>query len=101
MSKQTVFILKDETFNMDFGQVIFNGKFVFRLNENIPKNLWKKVGFIPLEGKKQEVVSKDLFFYLNSRLPIALRNESSRKKIKYIEENGLRVASDSFVLLPT
>lgn len=96
MSKPVTFILKDDT--TDYGEVIFNGKFVFKLNENIPTKLWKEIGFIPLEDNKKVVESKELFYYLNSRLPIELRNTHPQEKIKYIKDNGLRVASDSFVL---
>lgn len=100
MSKPVTFILKNEALNMEFGRVVFNGKFIFELNENVSPEIWREIGFIPLEENKKAVESKDLFFYLNSRLPISLREKPAKQKIEYIKGNGLRVASDSFVLTP-
>ena len=100
MSKPVTFILKNEALDMSFGKIVFNGKFVFELDDRIPVKVWKQVGFIPLEDDKKVVESDDLFFYLNSRLPINLREKSPQKKLEYIKDSGLRVASDSFVLTP-
>jgi len=100
MSKEVTFTLKNEALNTNFGKVIFNGKFVFVLDENISPQIWKEVGFIPLDNDNKRVESEDLFYYLNSRLPINLRKKSAKDKLKYIRESGLRVASDSFVLNP-
>lgn len=100
MTKPTTFTLRDETINTDLGTITFNGKFVFELDEDIPELYWNAIGFIPLEPGEHRVESKDLFYYLNSRLPISLRDETSEKKLEYIKESGLRVASDSLVLLP-
>lgn len=83
---------------MNFGTISFNGKFVFTLDEKISVQQWKEIGFIPLPEGSRKVESDDLFYYLNSRLPIALRKESAEKKLAYIKESGLKVASDSFVL---
>ena len=98
MGKLTTFNLKNESLNMSFGTVSFNGKFVFTLDESISPQQWKEIGFIPLQDDSRKIESDDLFYYLNSRLPIGLRKESSDKKLEYIKETGLKVASDSFVL---
>lgn len=100
MRKEVTFILKNEALNTNFGKVIFNGKFVFVLDESISIKAWKDVGFIPISSTSKRVESDDLFYYLNSRLPISLRKKPSKDKLAYIKDNGLRVASDSFVLLP-
>ncbi len=100
MTKPTTFILRNEAIEKDLGTITFNGKFVFKLDDEIPESYWNAIGFIPLEKGEHKVESKDLFYYLNSRLPIGLRAETASKKIDYIRESGLRVASDSLVLLP-
>ncbi len=101
MGKPVTFILKNEALNKNFGTVTFNGKFIFVLDSNITPEQWRKVGFIPLSDNQREVVSDDLFYYLNSRLPIDLRKKPTEEKLGYIKRSGLRVASDSFVLTPT
>jgi len=100
MGKNATFILRNEALGKDFGTVTFNGKFVFELNEDISPEKWQKIGFIPLEGNKKKIESDDLFYYLNSRLPMHLRDKEPDKKVDYIKESGLKVASDSFVLQP-
>ena len=99
MSKPVTFILRNESLKKDFGKITFNGKFIFTLGEDIPLTLWKEIGFIPLNDNQTSVESEDLFYYLNSRLPINLRDKANSEKLGYIKENGLRVASDSFVLV--
>jgi hypothetical protein len=98
MGKPVTFNLVNESLGMIFGTVSFNGKFVFVLDDNISLQQWKEIGFIPLLEDIRKVESDDLFYYLNSRLPIDLRKESPQKKLEYIKNTGLRVASDSFVL---
>lgn len=83
-----------------FGVVSFNGKFTFELDKSIEPEVWQKIGIIPMKEGSRRTEMKDLFYYLNSRLPQNLRNESSEKKLKYIKDTGLRVASDSFILQP-
>lgn len=100
MTKPTTFILKNESVDKELGTITFNGKFVFMLDPNISLEYWNKVGFIPLGPEKKEAESNDLFFYLNSRLPINLRNKTTKEKLDYIKTSGLRVASDSLVLIP-
>jgi outer membrane lipoprotein-sorting protein len=100
MTKPTTFRLTNEALKQDLGTIIFNGKFVFSLDSNISHAYWNQVGFIPLATGETRIESDDLFYYLNSRLPIALRKESSKAKLNYIKKSGLRVASDSLVLLP-
>jgi hypothetical protein len=100
MGKPVSFKLRNEALNMDFGTVTFNGKFVFILDKNIPNKVWNEIGFIPLDNNKTETESDDLFYYLNARLPMDLRKEKPETKLDYIRKNGLRVASDSFVLTP-
>jgi hypothetical protein len=78
------------------GTLSFNGKFIFELNANVDINQWDKFGIIPVDKETRKMESEDLFLYINSRLPINLRNASKEDKIKYIVENGLRVASDEF-----
>jgi len=80
----------------EFGAMSFNGSFIFELNENIDLKEWGKFGIIPIDGKTRKCESADLFTYINSRLPIHLRNADKEEKIKYIEESGLKVASDNF-----
>jgi hypothetical protein len=70
------------------------------LDKNITTELWNRVGFIPLENNKNKVESNDLFVYLNTRLPINLRDKTAEEKLDYISKTGLRVASDSFRLVP-
>jgi hypothetical protein len=100
MSTVTKFKLENEALDVDFGTIVFNGKFVFTLSDEISPAQWKEIGFIPIPDGKKQIESSDLFYYLNSRLPINLRNESNEEKLAYIKQNGLRVASDSFVLKP-
>jgi hypothetical protein len=98
MGRPVTFNLKSELLEVSFGTITFNGKFVFTLDEKISPKQWREIGFIPLEDDLRRVESDDLFYYLNSRLPIDLRKESPAKKLEYIRETGLRVASDSFAL---
>jgi hypothetical protein len=100
MSKPITFTLQNESLKAEFGTVTFNGKFVFELSDTISPNVWSKIGFIPLEEGSNKTESTDLFFYLNSRLPIELRDKPAKEKLAYIKDQGLRVASDSFVLKP-
>jgi len=100
MGKPITFRLKNESLNQELGTIVFNGKFVFHLNDNISHEYWNKVGFIHLEEGKNTAESDDLFYYLNSRLPITMRKESTQTKLHYIKDSGLRVASDSLVLEP-
>jgi hypothetical protein len=100
MAKPVTFQLKNEALDQELGTITFNGKFVFELNSNISHDYWDRVGFIPLSPDQTRVESEDLFYYLNSRLPIYLRKESSESKLDYIKKSGLRVASDSLVLIP-
>jgi hypothetical protein len=99
MATPITFKLKNEALNQDLGTIVFNGKFVFELNNNITHEYWNQVGFIQLTPKQSRVESDDLFYYLNSRLPIYLRKESAKSKLEYIKESGLRVASDSLALI--
>jgi hypothetical protein len=98
MGKLITFNLKNEALDMNFGTISFNGKFVFTLDDKISSQQWKEIGFIPLPENSRRVENEDLFYYLNSRLPIALRKESAEKKLEYIKKTGLKVASDSFML---
>ena len=94
----TRFLLIHGDTNETFGRISFNGKFVFELNEDIDVAYWNKIGFIKLDDQAHRVESDDLFAHLNARLPITLRNESNQRKLQYIKDTGLRVASDSFYL---
>lgn len=94
----TNFVLKHGDSKETYGKVIFNGKFIFELNDNIKIDDWNKIGFIKLPAEGYKIVSADLFEHLNSRLPITLRNGTNEAKIEYIKKTGLRVASDSFYL---
>jgi hypothetical protein len=100
MGKPITFKLKNESSDRELGTVIFNGKFVFILDPSITTDEWSRIGFIPLDPKQKKAESEDLFYYLNSRLPIELRKQSVSSKLKYIKNQGLRVASDSFALVP-
>lgn len=100
MGKPITFKLKNEALNRELGTITFNGNFVFVLSPDVSPDEWSRTGFIPLDPDETQAVSADLFYYLNSRLPIELRKESTATKLEYIQEQGLRVASDSFVLVP-
>lgn len=100
MSKPITFKLKNEALGQELGTITFNGKFIFHLNENIRHEYWDQIGFIPLRSGQNTIESDELFYYLNSRLPINLRKQSAKPKLDYIKKSGLRVASDSFVLVP-
>ena len=100
MSQEETFNLKNEAMNIDFGKIIFNGKFAFVLNDSISPEVWNNIGFIPISDNERRVESEDLFYYLNSRLPIDLRKKPAKDKLEYIKTSGLRVASDSFSLIP-
>lgn len=91
------FQLLNEGSNTTYGTMSFNGKFVFTLDPNVDLDTWNRIGFIPVDDSRI-LESDDLFRHLNSRLPITLRSKSNDEKIDYIEENGLRVASDNFYL---
>ncbi|HTE58467.1 MAG TPA: hypothetical protein VK694_07010 [Verrucomicrobiae bacterium] len=90
------FRLKNKLTNEEYGDMYFNGKFIFCLDEKIDLDLWNRIGLIPVDDNREQE-SLDLFFYINSRLPIELRGASKSKKIDYIKENGLEVASDNFI----
>ena len=77
----------------------FNGTFVFDLNDEIDLDDWNRAGFVRLAASRH-VESDDLFWYLNSRLPIRLRDKSNKEKLDYIKRSGLKVASDNFELVP-
>lgn len=100
MTKPTTFILRNEAAHQELGTITFNGKFVFTLDPKISLDSWNKIGFIPLSSEKKKAESGDLFFYLNSRLPINLRDKTTKEKLDYIKTSGLRVASDSLALIP-
>jgi len=78
------------------GALSFNGNFVFELFSDVNIKQWERFGIIPVDSKTRKQESDDLFLYINSRLPIQLRDASKEEKLKYIEETGLRVASDNF-----
>lgn len=97
--KVVTYILVNDDLRREFGKVSFNGKFAFELNPDIDPDTWSKIGIIPLpKGENRIEVTDDLFYYLNSRLPQNLRKSSTQEKLKYIDETGLRVASDGFRL---
>lgn len=83
-----------------FGTMSFNGKFVFELEKDISYDLWKKVGIIQVNPKTRKIESKNLFSYINARLPIMLRKESVKAKMDYIEKSQLKVPSDRFTFVP-
>lgn len=91
-------LINDELKPGEFGIVSFNGKFTFDLAEDIDIDVWQRVGIIPLENGSKHVEVQDLFYFLNSRLPQRLRKASVPEKLNYIQETGLRVASDNFRL---
>ncbi|MDP2691005.1 MAG: hypothetical protein Q8O95_01205 [bacterium] len=83
-----------------FGTMTFNGKFIFELEKNVSFERWEQVGIIPVDRKTLKFESNDLYFYLNSRLPLHLRKASKDQKLAYIEKSGLKVPSDNFQLIP-
>ena len=100
MDQPITFKLRNEALGQELGTITFNGKFIFHLNESIPHEYWNKTGFIPLRSNQNTVESDELFYYLNSRLPINLRKDTAQSKLDYIKKSGLRVASDSLALVP-
>lgn len=101
MSKKITFKLIDTSLNKEIGEVTFTGDSVsFKLDKAIERAQWDKIGFIPLPEGRRTATGKSISYFLNSRLPLKLRNASSELKISYIEKFGLKVASDSFTLMP-
>ena len=98
MGELVKYRLQNESLNKDLGTVMFNGKFVFELDRSLTPEQWNAIGFIPLENDQYSLQSEDLFAYLSSRLPINIRDKSNKEILRYIDDTGLRVASDSFVL---
>lgn len=97
--KPIVYSLINKSLNKRFGKVSFNGKFVFMLDSSIDSDTWNRVGIIPLnKGDRSATITGDQFYYLSSRLPQNLRNSPIEEKLKYVDETGLAVASDSFIL---
>jgi hypothetical protein len=90
------FKLKNNLTNEYFGEMSFNGKFIFKLDPNVNFATWDRTGLLPVNENTRELESDDLFFYINSRLPIELRNSDKEKKLEYIRESGLKVASDNY-----
>lgn len=100
--KKVVYRLVNDDLKTYFGEVSFNGKFTFELDSRIDFNTWNQIGIIPLKEDSRKVeISNDLFYYLNSRLPKRLRKSTALEKLRYIDETGLRVASDGFRLEPS
>lgn len=87
---------KPDSAVIKMGDLYFNGKFVFRLGDAISYEVWQKIGIIPVNPETREFESSDLFAYINSRLPIELRQASKEEKLKYIKNSGLKVPSDGF-----
>lgn len=91
--------LINKALNKNFGTISFNGKFIFELDDSIDEATWNNIGIIPLDpGTRKLEIEGDQFYYLNSRLPQNLRSESTEKKLNFIDDTGLSVASDSFIL---
>lgn len=91
------FRLKNKLTNEYFGEMSFNGKFVFKLDPEIDFSSWDRTGLLPVDESTRSLESEDLFFYVNSRLPIELRNAEKSIKLDYIKESGLEVASDNYI----
>jgi len=98
--KKFALIYQREGKDKIFGYLYFNKKFIFELSEDVPYDLWERFGIIPVDEKTRKFVSDDLFYYINARLPIKLRNASKEEKLDYINESGLRVPSDNFYFSP-
>ena len=88
MSKPVTFILKNEALNMSFGKIVFNGKFVFELDDTIPTSVWKEVGFIPLEDNKKGV----------SGQPAQIEKIRSYKEKKKKKQRALAISNELDVL---
>jgi hypothetical protein len=94
----TNFVLIHDNTQQIYGRVSFNGKFTFELDNSVDPEYWNRIGFIKLPADVRNIESLDLFAHLNARLPITLREATNEAKLRYIRENGLRVASDNFYL---
>lgn len=101
MSHKIAFKLVDISLNQELGVVTFtDGGVYFRLNKSINQDQWNRIGFIPLSNTRRSTKGQSIYYFLNSRLPLRLRDAPQPKKIDYIKKFGLKVASDSFALLP-
>jgi hypothetical protein len=90
------FRLKNKNTDEEYADMYFNGKFLFVLDDNIDLEFWNRIGLILVDDSRKKE-SSDLFSYVNSRLPIELRNADKEAKLEHIKKYGLEVASDSFV----
>ena len=79
------------------GTMSFNGKFIFELDKEFDVDSWNRHGIIPVDPVTRTIESNDLFAYINTRLPIDLREAQKEEKIEYINKSGLRTPSDKFV----
>lgn len=97
--KKHIFEVVDTSLNIVFGEFIFEKtKLSFRLKPEISPELWNRVGFFPLSSDRRSTFGQSIVYVINSRLPLKLRNAPLEEKIQYITMNGLKVASDSFIL---
>lgn len=101
MSGKITFKLVDTSLNQELGEVTFkDGDVYFRLDKSVQQDQWNRIGFIPLSNARRSTNGQSIYYFLNSRLPLKLRDAPQPKKIDYIKKFGLKVASDSFTLLP-
>lgn len=100
MGKRTTFKLVDTSLgNAVLGEVTFYGdKILFKLDQSIHPDQWKKVGVIPYYEEKRASKENSIQYFITSRLPLRLRKASAKQQFEYISSNGLRVASDPYAL---
>jgi len=99
--KKYTFEVIDTSLNKEYGEIIFEkNKISFKLKQSVDPELWNKVGFIPLSNDRRSTFGEFINYAIDSRLPLKLRASSVDEKISYIKSNGLKVASDSYNLVP-
>ena len=97
--KKYIFEVLDTSLDIVFGEIIFEkNKLSFKLKPEISPQLWNRVGFFPLSNDRRSTYGESIVYVINSRLPLNLRKARIEEKISYIANNGLKVASDSFIL---
>lgn len=99
MTNKITFKLVDTNLNQVLGEIIFEDeKVFFKLSKNIRQEQWNRIGFIPLKNTRRSTKGQSIYYFLDSRLPLKLRDAKPEKKVSYIKKFGLRVASDTFNL---
>jgi hypothetical protein len=75
MGKRTTFKLVDTSLNNTvIGEVTFyDEKVLFKLDQTISPEQWKKIGIIPYYEKKRSSKENSIRYFISSSLPLGLR----------------------------